>query len=228
MKCWQGPALFLWPYREVKDYDGWIDHRLIKSCVHSQREVYVVADAREIHTLDLTPRDRVTGLSRDTNKRWFLFKQLLVRKRHCRFNILYGQQSIRIYEEPATEAAWREADRKFNFDTRPAMYAAIVLRPFMALIDGALRHSGLKASMARWRAGLPGLRAAVKATLLRSVGGYGPRTVVNRIRARMQIRTRLRHIGAAAIASARATGGRPRTRLNSIRRKLHDLLQQLR
>jgi hypothetical protein len=228
MKCWQGPALFLWPYREVKDYDGWIDHRLIKACVHSQHEVYVVPDAREIHTLDLTPRDRVTGLARQSTKRWPLFKQLLIRKRHCRFNIRYGEPSIRIYEEPASEAAWREADRQFNIDTRPAMYAAIVLRPPLALIDGFWRHSSLAVVVPKWRAKLLALRSAVKAKLLVSVGGYGPRTIVSHIRARLQIRTRLHHIGAAAMASARATNLRPRSRVNTIRQKLHDYLQRRR
>lgn len=211
MKCWQGPALFLWPYREVKDYDGWIDHRLIKSCAHSQREIYVVPDAREIQTLDLTPRDRVTGLSRGPNKRWSLFRQLLIRKRHCRFNIRYGEQSIRIYDEPASENAWREANRKFNIETRPAMYAAIVARPFMALTDGVWRHSGLATAVLRWRSRLSALRARAK------------------IRGRLRLGTRLRQLRSdlrsVVIALARATHLRPRSRLNSIRQKLHELLR---
>lgn len=220
MKCWQGPALFLWPYREVKDYDGWIDHRLIKSCAHSQREIYVVPDAREILTLDLTPRDRGTGLSRRSSNRWLLFKQLLVRKRHCRFNIRYGEPSIRIYEEPAPEAVWRRAELRFNMETRPAMYAAILIRPFMALADGAWRHLGLAAATSEW----PAVRAKVRDKLFASLGGYGLRAKIRHIRGCLQIRTRLCYMGHAAIALVRASGLRPRTRLNAIRRKLRNLL----
>jgi hypothetical protein len=154
-----------------------------------------------------------------------LFKQLLIRKRHCRFNILYGEPSIRIYEEPAPETAWREADRRFNWETRPAMYAAVLLRPPMALIDGAWRHSGLAALVPRWRAQMPALRAAVKTRLL---GGHGPRTIVNLARARFQIGTRLRRFRADAMASARATNLRPRSRLKAARQRLYDYLQRRR
>jgi hypothetical protein len=236
MKCWQGPALFLWPRREVKDYDGWIDHRLIKACVRSRREVYVVPDARQIQTLDLTPRDRGAGLALQSQKRWCLFRQLLVRKRHCRDNILYGGRSIRIYDTPVAEQAWRKAARQFDLETRPVMYAAIAARPVLALIDGAWRHSGLAEAMPRWRArtlelaasataAVLSVGAVAKATLFRVAGHYSPLSLAKRVRSRLRIRTRLRRLGAAVLSVLGATGLRPRTRLKMLRRKLHDLLQ---
>jgi hypothetical protein len=228
MKCWQGPALFLWPYREVKDYDGWIDHRLIKACVRSQREVYVIPDARLIQTLDLTPRDRTVGLALESQKRWCLFKQLLVRKRHCRDNILYGRHSIRIYDSPVTEQVWRKAERRFNLETRPAMYAAIAARPVLAVIDGAWRHSGMAATVPRLRAQTLGLAALAKAVVRRAAGGYGSLSLMKRLRGWLKIRTRLGHLRAAVLVGGRATGLRPRTRLNALRRKLRDLLHPLR
>jgi hypothetical protein len=188
MKCWQGPALFLWPFREVRDYDGWIDHRLIKSCVRSTREIHVIADAKDIQTLDLAPRDRDEGHRQVSWKRWHLFKQLLNRKRHCRYNILYGQQSIRIYDVPIAEELWCEAERKFNVQTRPAMYAALATRPLLASIDGAWRHSGMAAAT---------------------------RTMANTGRQALEF----------AIGIARASGLRPRTRIQTMRRRLHGMLR---
>jgi hypothetical protein len=154
MKCWQGPALFLWPFKEVKDYDGWIDHRLIKSCARRQSEVHVVRDSMAIQTLDLAPRGRGEGHNLTSHKSWALFRQLLNRKRHCRLNILYGCDSIRIYQEPLPEATWVEAERAFDRQTRPAMYAAIAMRPVLAILDGIYRHSGTAAVMRRLRAPL--------------------------------------------------------------------------
>jgi hypothetical protein len=183
MKYWQGPALFLWPSRVVKDYDGWIDHRLIKACARAQREIYVVRDAHEIFTVDLAPRDRQEGHVLSPRKRWDLFVQLLNRKRHCRFNIVSGFRSTRIYTAPLSEKLWREAERGFGRQTAPSMIAAIVARPIMAVADGAWRHSGLAGTAA-------GLRRRCGA-LYRCVG---IRKTIGEIRYRLRIRTRVQKL----------------------------------
>ena len=195
MKCWQGPALFLWPYREVKDYDGWIDHRLIKLCAHSQAEIYVVPDARVIQTLDLAPRDRGEGHKQVTAKRWYLFKQLLNRKRHCRYNLLYGLKAIRIYDQPLPESEWRAAERQFNAETRIPVYGAIVIRPVLALIDGAFRHSGVAYLGRRGREILRGIPFARSLVFMARGGHLRPDRLARRLVGRFGIRTRLRQTG---------------------------------
>jgi hypothetical protein len=200
MKCWQGPALFLWPNREVSDYDGWIDHRLIKACARKQSEIYVVADANEIQTVDLAPRDRQEGHAQRSSKRWDLFLQLLNRKRHCRYNILYGRSCIRIYDVPLAEKNWLAAERKFGAETHPSMFAAIALRPIVALADGFLRHSRIKGALYHFRAALKlrarlnNLKARLKIrTRINAIrGNLRVRTRINNIRARLKIRMRLR------------------------------------
>ena len=218
MKCWQGPALFLWPFKEVKDYDGWIDHRLIKSCARRQSEVHVVDDAMTVQTLDLAPRDRGEGHNLTAATGWALFRQLLNRKRHCRLNILYGCDSIRIYRDPLPEATWREAERAFDRQTRPAMYAAIALRPILAILDGLYRHSGMAALMRLLRAPLrkiPGLRDLVHE--LRQAGFHSARTLKVLIRFFYRV---LRWPLKVLVRAVQATGLRPRRRLLHLRTQL--------
>jgi hypothetical protein len=179
MKCWQGPALCLWPFREVRDYDGWIDHRLIESCVCGVHEIHVVPDATDIQTLDMAPRDRREAHHQVSWKRWHLFKQLLNRKRHCRYNILYGRQPIRIYDVPIAEEVWREAERRFSAETHPAMYVAIAIRPLLASIDGAWRHSGM---------------AAATRMIANSASGLRPRTRIRDLQQRLRLRTRIQNL----------------------------------
>jgi hypothetical protein len=224
MKCWQGPALFLWPFKEVKDYDGWIDHRLIKSCARRQSEVYVIRDALSIQTLDLAPRGRGEGHNLSTHKSWALFKQLLNRKRHCRLNILYGCDSIRIYREPLPEATWAEAERAFNRETRPAMYAAIAVRPILAVLDGLYRHSGMARLMQPLRVLLRQFRAT--------------RELVHSFRERNFDVSRLLCLLAQDfyamlllpkrlfVRAVQATGLRPRARLLSLRSQLTRMFKR--
>ena len=195
MKCWQGPALFLWPHREVKDYDGWIDHRLIKACAHSQAEIYVVPDATLIQTLDLAPRDRGEGHKQVTAKGWYLFRQLLNRKRHCRYNLLYGLEAIRIYDRPLPESAWREAERQFDAETRIPVYSAIAVRPVLALIDGAYRRSGLAYVVRRAREAARSIPVARTMARLAHAGELRPDRLARRLVGRFGIRTRLRQSG---------------------------------
>ena len=222
MKCWQGPALFLWPYREVKNYDGWIDHRLIEDCVHDQSEIYVVPDAQEIQTLDLAPRARDEGHALRSEPSQRLFRQLLNTKRHCMYNVLYGRRSIRIYDTPVAEDVWRDAAREFDRQTRPAMYAALVLRPALRLVERAWHDTGLAGGVRQLRRRMQ-IRTRVADAVRR--GWQESRTqLVNagrRLRGRLQIRTRL-------VRAIRATGLRPRTRLVAARRRLRDMLQRSR
>jgi hypothetical protein len=235
MKCWQGPALFLWPYREVKDYDGWIDHRLIRSCARNQSEVYVVPDAMMIQTLDLAPRDRGEGHSCVANKQWALFKQLLNRKRHCRLNILYGYDSIRIYDVPLPEEAWLAAERAFDRETLPAMYAAIALRPVLAVADGLYRYSGLASTISFLRAQarrLPVIRDLVHLARERRFTING---VIGTLRKHIGVRSILRHMAHLTgtggllrrarnlvVGALRASGLKPRTRLLALKTKLQS------
>jgi len=190
MKCWQGPTLFLWPRREVKDYDGWIDHRLIKACARSQAEIYVVPDARLIQTLDLAARERREGHKLITAKRWYLFKQLLDRKRHSRYNLLYGLKAIRIYDQPLPESTWRAGERQFNAETRIPVYAAIAMRPVLALVDGAYRHSGVAYLGRRAREILRGIPLVRSLVLMAREGRLRPDRLTRRLLERFGIRTR--------------------------------------
>jgi hypothetical protein len=140
MRFHQGPMMYARPFREVVDYDGWIDHRLIKQCARSMREVYVIDDAIRLQTVDLMPRVRPGGLEQTPMAQRALFRQLMNRKRQCRFNVLYGAYTCRIYAEPLPEAAWRHAQRRFDRETLPAIYAAFLGRPFAAIGDGIWRH----------------------------------------------------------------------------------------
>jgi hypothetical protein len=224
MKCWQGPALFLWPFKEVKGYDGWIDHRLIKSCARRQSEVHVVGDAMTIQTLDLAPRGRGEGHNLTARKSWALFKQLLNRKRHCRLNILYGCESIRIYQEPLPEATWVEAERAFDRQTQPAMYAAIALRPPLAILDGLYRHSGAAGLMQSLRASLKRVPAA--------------RELIHMFRERNFDVSRILRVLARDgcfvllwparlfVRAVQATGLRPRTRLLGLRSQLTRMFKR--
>jgi hypothetical protein len=221
MKCWQGPALFLWPFREVKDYDGWIDHRLIKSCARRQSEVHVVRDAMTIQTLDLAPRARGEGHNLTAAKSWALFKQLLNRKRHCRLNILYGRESIRIYQEPLAEATWREAEQAFDRETRRAMYGAILVRPILAIVDGLYRHSGMAALMRGIRKLLrriPGLGALVQE--LRQAG-FRPTGIP-----RIVIQFCYSMLCQSLVRAVQATGLRPRRRLLQLKALLNRALER--
>ena len=224
MKCWQGPALFLWPFKEVKDYDGWIDHRLIKSCARRQSEVHVVRDSMTIQTLDLAPRGRGEGHNLTPRKSWALFKQLLNRKRHCRLNILYGCDSIRIYQEPLPEARWVEAERAFDRETRPAMYAAIALRPVLAIIDGIYRHSGAAAVTRRLRPSLK--RITVVRELVHSFRARDfDVSRILRVLAR-DLYSMLLWPARFLVRAVQATGFRPRTRLLRLRDQLTRMLKR--
>jgi hypothetical protein len=224
MKCWQGPALFLWPFKEVKDYDGWIDHRLIKSCARRQSEVYVIRDALAIQTLDLAPRGRGEGHNLSAHKSWALFKQLLNRKRHCRLNILYGCDNIRIYREPLPEATWAEAERAFNRETRPAMYAAIAVRPIIAILDGLYRHSGMARLMQPLRVSLRQFRSARE--LMHS---FRERNFdVSRLLRLLaeDLYTMLLWPKRLFVRAVQATGLRPRARLLSLRNQLTRMFKR--
>jgi hypothetical protein len=226
MKCWQGPALFLWPFKEVKDYDGWIDHRLIKSCARRQSEVHVIRDSMTIQTLDLAPRGRGEGHNLTPRKTWALFKQLLNRKRHCRLNILYGCYSVRIYQEPLPEATWVEAERAFDRETRPAMYAAIAIRPVLAILDGVYRHSGMAGLMLLLRRLLrliPGVRGLVHE--LRQAA-FNPSRIF-RVLIRFFL-TVLRWPLKLFVRAVQASGLRPRTRLLRLRDQLIRIFKRSR
>ena len=145
MKFFQGPAMFLWPYKPVPDYTDWIDHRLIRQCVHSLRQVCVIGDARDLMTVDLAPRGRDEGHRMVSWPGLALFRQLLNRKRHSRYNLLAGIYNCRVYDTALPEAAWREAERRFDRRVTPLIYLALALRPPLAILAGIWRHSGMAA-----------------------------------------------------------------------------------
>lgn len=195
MRFHQGPMMFAWPLHEVRGYMGWIDHRLINQCVRRDSQVFVIDDATRLQTVDLAPRDRKEGLTLVAAKKWYLWRQFLDRKHHCRYNLLYSRHVCRIYDQPLAETAWQHATYRFNRNVWPIIFLALAIRPIVGVLDGLWRHLGLarlyRVSRRVARALLNGLRSRwlgavalaakvrAKRSQLISEGGYTPRVVLS-------------------------------------------------
>jgi hypothetical protein len=129
MKYLQGPTFFAWPRAGPVRFSGFIDHHLARFCARSDGEVHIVADSRDLLTVDLTMAAReYVEIPSARSRHLDLLKQLIRHRFVGDLNLLYGRRSTRIHAMDLSEADWKRCERVFDGDVNPGLAMARFVR----------------------------------------------------------------------------------------------------
>lgn len=125
IKFIQGPTLAAWPQKNLINFDGFVDHNLIKLCCNDVSQICIVKNAEQLLALDLTDNERVDGMPLSIFPSSDLIKELMdhqyvndLQLDHAAFTCVISRNFIRDIEIINAEL------KKFNSEILPYLLIA--------------------------------------------------------------------------------------------------------